>query len=100
MSRVNKPNNRFLNMPRHAPSEYAPSKTVRIHTEHEDHTKAKTLSDWLFLKYDISYKTFRNKSKKRREELRAEFTADTGISLEERYRPDFDPWDVEGYGNE
>ena len=37
-----------------------------------------------FVKYDMSYKTYRNKSKNRRDEMRAEFEADTGVSLKER----------------
>ena len=61
-----------------------PSKTVRIHCEGENYHKAKTLSRWLFVKYDMSYKTFRNKSKNRRDELRREFEEDTGIKLGEK----------------
>ena len=33
---------------------------------------ANTFSEWLKMKYNISYKTFRKKSKKRREELKME----------------------------
>lgn len=55
-----------------------PSKTVRIHSENEDYHKASTLSSWLFMKYDMSYKTYSNKSKNRKNELRAEYVADTG----------------------
>ena len=60
------------------------SKMIRIHSENEDYHKARTLSSWLFIKYNMSYKTFRNKSKNRREELRAEFETDTGVNLKER----------------
>lgn len=35
----------------------------RIHSDHEDFHKASSLSSWLFMKYNISYKTFRQKSK-------------------------------------
>jgi len=62
-------------------SVYGPSKLERIHHEGEDYHKAATLSYWLFVKYDMSYKTFRNKSKNRRDELRKEFEEDTGRSI-------------------
>lgn len=81
MSRVKKPGNKFMNTPQYDNSVYGPSKKVRIHCEGEDYHKAKTLSQWLFVKYDMSYKTYRNKSKSRRNELRKEFEADTGIVL-------------------
>ena len=82
MSRVKKPGNKFMNTPRYDSSVYGPSKMVRIHCEGEDYHKAKTLSHWLFVKYDMSYKTYRNKSKNRRNELRKEFEEDTGVVLE------------------
>ena len=78
MSRVIKPGNKFMNTTRYDSSVTGPSKMVRIHSEKEDYHKASTLASWLFMKYDISYKTFRNKSNNRREELRAEYKADTG----------------------
>lgn len=61
------------------------SKIVCLDTG-EDYHKAKTLKQWLFTKYEITYKAYRNKSKNRRTELRAEFEADTGIDLKERER--------------
>lgn len=78
MSRVIKPGNKFMNTPRYDSSVTGPSKKIRIHFEGEDYHKTKTLAQWLFIKYDMSYKSFRNKSKKRRDELRAEYEADTG----------------------
>lgn len=84
MSRVIKPGNKYMNTNKYDISVKSPSKTVRIHGEGEDYRKAKTLSSWLFIKYDMSYKTYRNKSKSRRNGLRVEFEADTGIDLEER----------------
>lgn len=81
MSRVKKPGNKFMNTSSYDSSVYGPSKKVRIHCEGEDYHKTKTLSQWLFVKYDMSYKTFRNKSKNRRNELRKEFEADTGVVL-------------------
>jgi hypothetical protein len=77
MSRVRKPN-KFLNTAKYDSSVTGPSKMVRIHSENEDYHKASTLSSWLFMKYDMSYKTYSNKSKKRKDELRAEYVADTG----------------------
>ena len=79
MSRVKKPGNKFMNTPQYDNSVYGPSKKVRIHCEGEDYHKAKTLSHWLFVKYDMSYKTYRNKLKNRRNELRKEFEEDTGV---------------------
>lgn len=79
MSRVRKPGDKFVNTTHYDDSVTNSSKKTRIYVEGEDYHKAKTLSHWLFVKYDMSYMTFRNKSKNRREELREEFTADTGI---------------------
>lgn len=73
MSRVSKPN-KFLNTVSYDSSITSPSKMVRIHCETEDYHKTRKLSHWLFVKYDMSYKTYRNKSRKRREE----FETDTG----------------------
>ena len=68
-----------MNTNRYDSSVTGPSPKVRIHFEGEDYHRAKTLSQWLFIKYDMSYKTFKNKSKNRKDELRAEFEADTGM---------------------
>lgn len=81
MSRVRKPGGKYMNTPHYDSSVYGPSKLERIHHEGEDYHKAATLSYWLFAKYDMSYKTFRNKSKNRRDELRKEFEEDTGRSI-------------------
>jgi hypothetical protein len=40
--------------------------------------KVRTFSEWRKLKYGISTKAFHRKSKKRKEELRAEYHEDTG----------------------
>lgn len=66
-----------------------PSKMTRIHSEHEDYHKAPTLSAWLFMKYDKSYKWFKNKSSNRREELRAEYEKDTYESRFDDYLQKF-----------
>ena len=84
MSRVIKPGNKYMNTTKYDSSVTGPSKMIRIHSEGEDYHKAKTIAQWLFVKYDMSYKTYRNKSKNRRDELRAEFEADTGVDLKER----------------
>lgn len=83
MSRVKKPN-KYMNTAKYDSSITGLSKKIRIHCDGEDYHKTKTLSQWLFIKYDMSYKTYRNKSKKRRTELRVEFESDTGISLEDK----------------
>lgn len=96
MSRVRKPG-KFMNTPKYDSSVTGPSKMVRIHGPNENYHKASTLSTWLFIKYDMSYKTFRNKSKAHRDELRAEFESDTGKkirSVHKKYDYDIDDeWD-------
>jgi len=73
-----------------------PSKLVRRKTEHSDYTKARNLTDWLFLKYDMSYKSFRNKSKKRRDEMRLEYEQDTGKKVRVNRTGDYeDEWEEE-----
>lgn len=84
MSRVIKLGNKYMNTTKYDSSVTEPSKMVRIHCEGEDYHKAKTIAQWLFVKYDMTYKTYRNKSKNRRDELRLEFEADTGVDLKER----------------
>lgn len=76
MSRVHG-HNKFMNTTHYDSSVTGPSKMTRIHSPNEDYHKASRLSSWLFMKYDMSYKTYRNKAKARRDELRAEYNADT-----------------------
>ena len=83
MSRVSKPGQKFVNSPRYDDAVYQPSKITRLHWDGEDYHKAHTLSAWLFMKYDMSYKAYRNKTRARRDKLRAEFYADTGAVPEE-----------------
>ena len=78
MSRV-KGYNKFVNTVRYDTSVTNTSKMARIHHDGEDYHKCITLSHWLFVKYDMTYKTYRNKSKNRREQLKEEFHNDTGI---------------------
>ena len=80
LSRVKKPN-KFVNTSKYDSKITNPSKKVRIHHENEDYHKATTLSQWLFVKYNMSYKSYRNKSNKRRNELRKEFEIDTNITI-------------------
>lgn len=74
-------NEKWVNTSRYDASVYQQSKKVRIHGENEDYHKCRKLSHWLFVKYDMSYKAYRRKSKTRRDELRAEFETDTGCVL-------------------
>ena len=80
MSRVHG-HNKFMNTTRYDSSVTGPSKMTRIHSPNEDYRKASSLSSWLFMKYDMSYKTYRNKAKVQRDELRAEYNADTGKDM-------------------
>lgn len=63
-----------------------PSKMVRIHSPAEDYHKASSLSSWLFIKYDITYKAFQGKSKAKRDALRKEYMVDTGNADPDRER--------------
>ncbi len=83
MSRVHG-RNKFVNTPHYDSSVTGPSKMVRIHFDGEDYHKASTLSAWLFMKYDMSYKTYRKKSRARRAELKEEYAEDTGNDIRTR----------------
>lgn len=88
MSRVRKPG-KFVNENKYDSSVTGPSKKVRIHMDGEDYHKAASLSSWLFMKYDMSYKTYRNKSKARRDELREEYAGDTGNDIRNRQEREY-----------
>lgn len=77
MSRVH-PGEKHMNTPKHDSSVTGPTKVIRTKGENADYTKAKSMASWLFLKYDITYATYRRKSKNRREALRQEYMSDTG----------------------
>ena len=79
MSRVHT-DQHFLNIFHKDDFHFGPSKMTRSKGCNPDYRKAATLSSWLFLKYDMSYKAYRGKSEKRRKELRMEFEKDTGRS--------------------
>jgi len=76
MSRVHT-GQKWVNTAKYPPQITNASKVTRIKGAHADPTKASSLSDWLFLKYDMTYKQYRNKSKSRRDALRAEYMRDT-----------------------
>ena len=82
MSRIRKQGNRFMNTNKYPLTVTGTSKMVRIHLDGEDYHYASTLSQWLSIKYDMSYKTYRNKSKTRRDELKREFFHDTDWSFD------------------
>lgn len=75
MSRV-RCDQKFMNENHYDASMYQPKKKIRVHREGENYHKANTLSLWLFMKYDMSYKAYRRKSKSRRQSLRDEYLAD------------------------
>lgn len=75
MSRVRKPN-KWVNSAKYTSEVTGPSKVVRIHSGNEDYHKAKSLAQWLFMKYDMKYKTFTRKSKKKKDILRQEYIED------------------------
>ena len=67
MSRVHT-GEHFLNIFHKDDFHFGPSKMTRSKGPNPDYRKAATLSSWLFLKYDVSYKTYRRKSAQRRQE--------------------------------
>ena len=92
---------KWVNTCKYPPEVTNTPKMRRIRTELSDFHKASTLSSWLFLKYDITYKQFRNKSKKRRDEIREEYERDTGHKVktpktrsyyEDDYEDDYDEY--------
>lgn len=92
MSRVKKPGGKFMNTNTYSSKITDPGEIVWIKGEHPDPAKAKSLTDWLFLKYGISYKAFQRKSKERKDELRAEYTEETGnVVGGNRNTPRYDP---------
>lgn len=48
-------------------------------TQGKTFREASSLTEWLSMKYGMTYKQYRNKSKNRRWQLRDECTHDTGI---------------------
>lgn len=61
MSRIRKQDNRFMSTNKYPLTVTGISKMVRIHHDSKDYHNASTLSQWLSIKYDMSYKTYRNK---------------------------------------
>lgn len=77
MSRVFK-DQKHVNMPKRDRLTTGSSKVEKSFGPNADYTKVKTLSDWLYLKYGMSYKSFTRKAKNRKDTLRAEYAEDTG----------------------
>lgn len=85
-SRVHR-NQKYVNTSKHRSGEANASKVTRRKYAVTDYRKATSLTSWLFLKYGLSYKQFRNKSEKNRNALRAEYTEDTGRMIHEGGNP-------------
>lgn len=81
MSRVHKPN-KYMNTSKYEQSITNFKKVKRIHFDGEDYHKATSLTAWLFMKYDLSYKAYRRKSKEVRDSYRKEYIED--IKKQER----------------
>lgn len=77
MSRVWKPNSKYTNNTKYSPEVTNYPKMKRSKTHDCDYTKTGNFSTWLFLKYEMTYKTYRNKSKNRRAVMKEEFLSDT-----------------------
>ena len=96
MSRVHN-DQKYMNVS-HVPGAANASRVTVSKDANADYHKATTLKSWLFLKYDMSYKTYRNKKKERRIQLQEEYKVDTGNLLHAekqaaRYRDNMDDWD-------
>lgn len=58
------------------------SSTIDSVTSVSDYHNARSLSEWLLLKYNMRYATFHSKSKKRKDEIRAEYKADIEMPVQ------------------
>lgn len=76
MSRV-RDNQKYFNVSRKEGFCTGPTKIIRSKGPNANWHNAKTLTSWLFLKYDMSYKKFQGKSKAKRDQLREEYKLDT-----------------------
>lgn len=81
MSRVRKPGDKWMNVPRHPPEFYEISPPIYSKASVVHPEKATTLRSWLFVKYDMSYNTFTRKSKVRKDALRKEYEKETGRKI-------------------
>ncbi|MBE5917127.1 MAG: hypothetical protein E7273_09850 [Pseudobutyrivibrio ruminis] len=99
MSRVIKPN-KYVNSCKYSSEVTNISKMTRLKTEYVNPAKATTLSSWLFLKYDMSYKTFARKSKAKKDELRQEYVNETGNTIKGWTHEDCNTNHRRGYINE
>lgn len=78
MSRVLKPCNKYMNIPRHESKDISSGKVRISHIEGADYHKSTSFKSWLTLKHGMKYTTYRNKTATRRHSLRAEYEQDTG----------------------
>lgn len=76
MSRV-RDDQKYVNISRKEGFCTGPSKIIRSKGPNPNWHNAKTLTSWLFLKYDMSYEQFQGKSKDKRDQLRKEYKIDT-----------------------
>lgn len=76
MSRV-RSDQKYVNISRKEDFCTGPTKIIRSKGPNPNWHNAKTLTSWLFLKYDMSYKQFQRKSKSKRDKLREEYNFDT-----------------------
>ena len=97
MSRVFK-DQKHVNMPKRDGATTGPSKIEKSFGPNADFTKVKSLSDWLHLKYGMSYKQFRGKTKNRKDALRAEYFEDTGRVPGQTNKTNCYDWDEDDDG--
>lgn len=84
MSRVWRPYCKYVNSPKYAPSVYQPSKiTVIQKGTRKTQGQIPSLTAWLDIRYGMSYKAYRGKSRKRREELREEYEEEVTAPMPE-----------------
>jgi len=95
MSRVHT-QDKYMNTNKYSSDVTNPTKVIRSKAEEVHPEKAKSLTSWLFLKYNMSYKAYRKKSKERRDALRDEYMQETGNTFKSRCSSEenYDPWDM------
>lgn len=72
---------KYMNVSGRQHGDVNPSRVRRCKDGPTDFHKATSLTSWLFLKYGLTYKQFRNKSSADQYVLRAEYTEDTGRQI-------------------
>ncbi len=90
MSKTRERCDKFANTDKPSSPITVSSKIARAKVLDADYTKASTLAEWLFLKYGMSYKAYRRKSRDRRLMLKEEYVEDTEADIRTPEERDYD----------